>query len=317
MTAEQRFKLKPFVKSPPSSSGTIELTQRRVFILPTRRGIGFLSTILLLLLTAFIYNNNLLYFLAFLLLSLLLTSILHTYQSLAGLRVQAGEITPVFAGDTAFLPLNVSDPDGRQRQALRAVMADALEFDVAAHQQKTVMLPVAAPKRGRLTIGTVTLDSCYPLGMFRAESSLAFDLQMLVYPKPAAAVPAYPGGGGRSAPGSQDGPPGGHDEFAGIRAYQPGDSVRAIYWKAYAKGQGLFSKCFAGEDGRRELWLDFSRTVSTQTEARLEQMCRWVIDAEQSGLRYGLLLPGREIAPDTGPRHRAACLEALALFESI
>jgi len=29
---------------------------------------------------------------------------------------------------------------------------------------------------------------------------------------------------------------------------------------------------------------------------------------------YGLRLPGREIAPDSGDLHRHRCLEALALF---
>jgi len=46
----------------------------------------------------------------------------------------------------------------------------------------------------------------------------------------------------------------------------------------------------------------------------LSQLCRWVIDAENAGLRYGLLIPGNKIAPDRGPKHHATCLEALALF---
>jgi uncharacterized protein (DUF58 family) len=30
-------------------------------------------------------------------------------------------------------------------------------------------------------------------------------------------------------------------------------------------------------------------------------------------LRYGLRLPGSELAPDSGPAHRKNCLQALAL----
>jgi uncharacterized protein (DUF58 family) len=40
-----------------------------------------------------------------------------------------------------------------------------------------------------------------------------------------------------------------------------------------------------------------------------------VLAAERGGLRYGLRLPGAEIAPDQGAAHRAACLQALALYE--
>ena len=49
-------------------------------------------------------------------------------------------------------------------------------------------------------------------------------------------------------------------------------------------------------------------------EARLEQLARWVVDAEERGDRYGLELPGVHIAPDRGAEHRHRCLAALALF---
>jgi uncharacterized protein (DUF58 family) len=45
-------------------------------------------------------------------------------------------------------------------------------------------------------------------------------------------------------------------------------------------------------------------------------MTRWVLDATQSGLRYGLRLPGREIALGAGEGQQAKCLEALATFQS-
>ena len=38
-----------------------------------------------------------------------------------------------------------------------------------------------------------------------------------------------------------------------------------------------------------------------------------IVAAEREHLRYGLRLPGCIIAPDSGPTHRNACLEALAL----
>jgi len=313
-TAAQRFNLNRFFKKPPLPKGPVELTRRRVSISPTRRGIGFASVILLLLLTAFIYNNNLLYLLAFLLLSLLVVSILHAYQALAGLSVQAGVSPPVFAGDTALLPLTVSNRSGVPRLAVRAAINDAFELDVAAHRQKTVTLPVAARKRGWQAIGVVTLDSRYPLGLFRAWADLCFDRQVLVYPKPAAVALPLPFDGGQTVPGQEAFLPSGHDDFAGIRPYQAGDSLRMVHWKAYAKGQGLFSKQFSSESGGRGLWLDFSKTNAGETEERLGQLCRWVIDAEQAGQGYGLMLPGRQIAPGRGPKHRAVCLEALALF---
>lgn len=50
------------------------------------------------------------------------------------------------------------------------------------------------------------------------------------------------------------------------------------------------------------------------TETRISQLTRWVLDAHAAGLSYGLRLPGTERAPDSGEAHFRLCLEALALF---
>src|SRR6185312_9560215 len=52
------------------------------------------------------------------------------------------------------------------------------------------------------------------------------------------------------------------------------------------------------------------------TEARLEQLTRWIVDAEAGGDLYGLELPGERIPAHRGPDHRHKCLLALALYGS-
>ena len=51
------------------------------------------------------------------------------------------------------------------------------------------------------------------------------------------------------------------------------------------------------------------------TETRLSQLSRWVVDADAKDLRYGLCLPGVDIPVDSGESHRHRCLQALALYE--
>jgi len=76
---------------------TITLSHRRIFILPTKRGGGMVLLIVILLLIAFVYNNNLAYLLTFLIASVFFITILHTFKSMAGLVVQAGQTKAVFA----------------------------------------------------------------------------------------------------------------------------------------------------------------------------------------------------------------------------
>jgi len=48
-------------------------------------------------------------------------------------------------------------------------------------------------------------------------------------------------------------------------------------------------------------------------ETRLSVLARWVLDAEEAGLSWGLRLPGGEIPQAHGTAHTHACLKALAL----
>jgi uncharacterized protein (DUF58 family) len=140
------------------------------------------------------------------------------------------------------------------------------------------------------------------------------DSQCLVYPRPEASplpphAPSGRAGGARAhAQGS--------DDFSGLRAYQPSDSPRHVAWKSAARSDDMLTKQFAGE-AVAELWLSLGDLPGALgLETRLSRLAGWVLAAERSGALYGLRLPGVELAPDNGDAHRAACLEALALFDA-
>jgi uncharacterized protein (DUF58 family) len=104
------------------------------------------------------------------------------------------------------------------------------------------------------------------------------------------------------------------DDFAGVRAYVPGESQRHIDWKAVARGQALMTKQFTAEaDGL--LYLDFAEVRLSDLEDRLSQLALWVIEAERARHPYGLRLPTAEIPPSLGESHFHRCLRALALFQ--
>jgi uncharacterized protein (DUF58 family) len=311
---KQRFKFGRFFKNKRPVSGPLELRLRRIYILPTRSGLGLAFMIILLLLVAFIDNNNLIYLLAFLLASVFFVAMLHTCKQLAGLVVQAGYVQPVFAGEAAAFGVTVTNPGNQGHPALSANLEGEHDFNLDAHESRTLMLPVTMRKRGWRMMDAVTLASCYPLGIFRAWTPLRFDCKVLVYPKPSAVSLPFPAGEGRALAGQGHVDRAGRDDFNGARPYQSGDSLSHIHWKAYAKGQGLLSKQYATDAGGTELWLEYDNTPGANIEERLSRLCRWVIDAEQAGLRYGLSIPGHRLTPDHGPAHQAACLEALALF---
>jgi uncharacterized protein (DUF58 family) len=104
------------------------------------------------------------------------------------------------------------------------------------------------------------------------------------------------------------------EDFAGLREFRKGDSLKQVHWKAVARGQGMQTKQYGGGSGE-DLWLEWGALDQLDAETRLQQLCRWVLDSEELEVNYGLRLPGHEIQPGSGAEHRHHCLKALALFE--
>ena len=287
------------------------LNHKRIFILPTLRGLGFGLLILLVMLIAFVYNNNLAYMLAFLLASIFFVTIIHTYKSLAGLTVQEGHSTAVFAGEAAGFGIVIDNPTPIERQHVRIKLKTAEHFNLKPQTRTSLTLYDLTQKRGWHQAGTVTIYSTYPMGLFRAWSPIRFNTKVLVYPRPVSQEIPFPEVGASNVTKGRFKK--GGDEFFGLQSYQAGDPLKHLHWKAYAKGLGLFTKQYGGESSA-EIWLDYAYTPANSVEERLSILCRWVVDAEQLGLNYGFILPGLRLEPAYGIGHYRKCLEALALF---
>ncbi len=313
-------------RAPPTGAGGASagflLRFRRIYILPTRQGMGFAAAVSVMLLGAINYDNALGYVLSFMLVSASLVSMLHAVRNLAGLRMAHGDHAPVFAGDMARFILRVDNRGQRQRFGLLARLAagqgrgrendPVVHFGLAADSVKRIELPAIASRRGWYSPGHVVIATRFPFGLFRAWSRIDLRLRCLVYPRPAGeqAPPEHL----PEDPGEQGTRGKGEDEFSGLRDYRQGDSARRVHWKAVARDQGVPVKVFSGAASGVTV-LRWQDVTGGDTEARLSQLCRWVLDSHAQGLRYGLCLPGVDIPTDSGEAHRRRCLEALALYE--
>lgn len=294
----------------------IVLVQRRVYVLPTRAGIGYAVALAVILLGAMNYNLSLGHALVFLLAGLGVVTILHTFRNLAMIALRPGRVEPVFAGGIAHFELVLENRRPEQRTSLRLFIGDEtpVEIDVGGGDTALAALVLPAPRRGWLRLPRVTIETTWPLGLVRAWSYCVPDMRCLVYPAPAAKAPPLPWGGETTGAGLRDGK--GADDFAGLRNHQAADPLRHVAWKAAARQQEgpLLTKLFDGSAAHR-VWLDWAQLEGEpDTEARLAIMARWMLDADAAGLVWGLLLPGVRLAPDQGAEHLTTGLRALALF---
>ncbi|MBM3346116.1 MAG: DUF58 domain-containing protein [Betaproteobacteria bacterium] len=295
--------------------GTIQLTQRRVYVLPSRQGVVFGISMVVMLIGSINYNLSLGYVLTFLLAGMGEVSILHTFRNLVRLRISPGRVDPVFAGELAQFHVHLENPDLHDRFSLALICKGRIvHCDVPARRVAAVSMPMRAEKRGWLALERITLETRFPLGLTRAWSYVRPDMRALVYPKPDDALLPLPQARPKSGDAISVGA--GTDDFFGLRAYQPSDSPRHVAWKASARTDTPLTKVFTGR-ASSELWFDFDDLPRDfDTKARLSRLTRWVLLATQGRTRYGLRLPGTEVPLGEGEAQREACLRALALFET-
>jgi uncharacterized protein (DUF58 family) len=306
----------------------LSLGRRRLYILPTRPGLAFALLVLVMLLAGLNYTNSLGLIVTFMLVGVALVGMYDCHRTLQGLRIVAAEADDAFAGTQGELRLSVentsrlprrglsliaavdpSTPDGARREAA-APPPDA-RLDLAAQQAGTLRCAFAAQRRGRQPIDALVLSTTLPSGLYRCWTWLHLPLEAIVYPAPEGHAPLPPPRSRRGATGAAVAS--GDEEWAALRPFQPGDSPRAVAWKAYARGAPLLvARYEAVRGGEHQFTL--ATTPGAGLEAQLSQIAAWILAAEDRGEGYGLHIGETNLPPGLGPAHRQRCLRALALY---
>ena len=298
------------------------LQHHNIFILPSKTGLSFIVLIILLWLLGTNYQNNLVLSVAFLLLALIVVCIHHTYGNLSGLDICVLKTHAGFVGDNGTVDLLIKKAGKRDYDAISLAWPDSNVVTVALVNQTQSALSLSVPikHRGWFQPGRLRVSTRFPLGLIVAWSSLDLEANILAYPKP---VPSSIQPTEQLLDDADDTQSqslvAGYEEFAGIRTYVAGDSLRNIDWRALARGQGLATRTY--EDYvSQHYWLDWQQFDGLSREDRLSRLCACVLAQEALSNKYGsneygLRLPGQTIEPSQGEAHQQALLKALALFE--
>jgi len=210
--ADQRFFNFVDKRVPPGSSHG--LNRKNLYTFPTPMGFAYLLLGLLIWLLGTNYQNNLILSLSYLMLSLFVVVILHSYFNLAGLIIEFKSVEPCFSKEAV----------------------------VNSYDQTSILaeVPCVTSNRGEFS----------PKRLFRP--------------------------------------------------YQPGDPLKSIGWKHYARGRGLVTQQFASSSSSAEVWLDWQDFSKAETEVALSNLCYWALKLDKSGVPFGLNLPGVQLVPNLG-----------------
>jgi uncharacterized protein (DUF58 family) len=298
---------------------TLLLTQRNVYILPTRAGWMLALTLLVLLVASINYQLNLGYLLTFMLAGAAIVGMHVCHGNLRGLTMHLIAPSAQYAGATAQFDIRLSHERSAARPSIGLSLLDAKHWswtDVQAQGSAVVQVGFTPAKRGLHRLPDLTAETRFPLGTFRVWTVWRPKAEVLVYPAPEAHAPPLPAGepraGGGVATQAQN-----SGEFDGVRGYRRGDPMKLVVWKKVAQAVARGSDELVSRDTqqaqRYELWLDYANCGHLDVEHKLSRLTAWVLAADRLGSSFGLRLPGREIKPATGEGHKRQCLEALAL----
>ncbi|MDB5744785.1 MAG: hypothetical protein JWR68_3100 [Polaromonas sp.] len=310
----------------------VTLTQRTVYILPTRAGLMLFVTVLVLLVASINYQLNLGYLLTFLLAGTTLVGMHVCHGTLRGLAMNLIAPPAQHAGATIAFYIKLTNPWRSVRHGIGLSVMDPQAVaarpsakpqwawtDVPAQGSSVVQVAFSPAGRGLHRLPTLTAETRFPLGTFRVWTVWRPAAQVMVYPAPEASPPPLPPGeprvqgAGTAARAQSSG------EFDGVRGYRRGDPLKHVLWKKAAKAHDLAGADNSGlvvrdtqQAQRQELWLDVRQAGSLDLEHQLSRLCAWVLLADRLGLQYGLRLPAQEVHPGGGEAHKRRCLEALA-----
>lgn len=207
---------------------------------------------------------------------------------------------------------------------------NACVANVSAGESVSVFATVAPHRRGAALFTGVRLTSAFPFGIVTKSVSVEHRGVIPILPRVVRlrrdATAALLG---RAEVGASAAPQRGRGEdFYGLREYSPGDSRRAISWRASARlGSLVVREHAAPRAGILMIVLNMAdrplrargwKDVDEPLEDAITLVASLLVDALARGMDAGLAVPDQKLLfpPASGSRHRAVLLSALASIDA-
>lgn len=242
----------------------------------TRYFYGSIVAIILLFFAAYIHNNNLAFILMF------------TIGAVGSVAIPVGRYN---LWKVDFKVKGYGRPFAQREWEIIGVLKSGTPaYDIRIEEEvkvpflkgeREVVWKKIPPHRGRYRIEEVEISSYYPLYLAKFFKRVKVGLEVVVYPTPKGVDLTHYFRIGEGFIGERG-------EFDGVREFREGDSLRDIHWGSVAKGTPM-SKLYQIHSPTGRIVMDYDR-LEGDKEARLSQLTKWVLEAEQLGIPFNLKL---------------------------
>ncbi len=313
------------------SSSHHKLSRRNIFIMPTRFGFAYLFFVFILFLLATNYQNNIIMLMSYLLTSLFISVMMHSFYNFSGLGFKSIAKYSGFAKQAINIPVTITAK--KQHFDLTLSFANQHKqpqtyLEQCPEGNSEVILPYLANQRGVADLGRIKISSEYSFGLFVSWAVLDFSHQITVFPQPKKINDNQYRRTGSDAdnilttnPVNQSA---GLDDFSELKSYVLGESKARIAWKQFARGQGRYTKHYQNQQGSL-YWLKLTDMPNSNLETQLSFLCYLVLEYSHCEQQFGLDLAANgktidinkneKVEPDSGLAHQTRCLTALANFD--
>ncbi|XID75928.1 DUF58 domain-containing protein [Alkanindiges sp. WGS2144] len=305
---ENRPPIKRWVRRRLPRCTEVTLTQRQIFVFLTREGWLFGFLLLITFLAGVNYANNLILSVFFLLSSILIIGIYHSYAQLSGLRIKVIHADDSVAGEQARYQIELS-PTTAKCYCQLEIFWQQYQRIAILNDKQILHFDLDTPGRGRFTPPRLMMQSVYPLGLIRAWTYIYFDKDVWVSPMPIESernALNRIGGEGEETHGLS-----GQEEFFELKNYVKGESLSRVSWTHLAKGQGLLSKQFIDFCAEQDA-LNYEQMPAIDHETRLSQMAYWVHALSEQNIAFSMTLPTAQLPLGQGEQHTRQALRLLA-----
>ena len=302
------------------AAGELQLEQRRIYLLPTGRGVFVIVTAVVLLLVGINYQLSLAFVVAFLLAGLMQAALLVSYRNLRGLIVRAGRSPHCTLGESLVFSVALASPE-RLRDGVSLsthidgvgkIITRSAPRMIASDATEVVPLKFTPTRRGLMSLRRIVVESRAPYGLIRAWSYVHFEWLGVVAPEPETPPPPLPLMAGDNDGSASRNLHVAHDPDS-LRDYAPGDSLKRVAWKQVAKSGDWYTR--TGDSGhRQEIELSWQAVNLTDTEARLSRMAAWLLRANNENCAYELTLPNGHLPLADGSQQFADASLLLAAY---
>lgn len=265
-------------------------------------------------------GNNLLYLLLGSMLGFIVVSSWLSEQAIRDLRVERRSPRAVTVGHDLRLTYEVTN----RKPRLPSLAVELSE----AGLPETAFLPHVPPgghattrsvnsfvRRGIYPLGTVTLSTGFPFGLFKKERDVTLPGEVIVWPRTDRLVRDPSPGAGRvpRVGASSLGASGSRGEYRSLRGYQVGDDSRDIHWKSSARLASPVIREYE-RDGAETRWicLDLRATPGEAAEVAVEVAASLAARAVAQQRPFALVAGGDVLEPADGMGQLERALDILA-----